>query len=80
MVFSHSQICRYLRCPRSYRYRYLDGWQEKETRASMAFGRSFEKALAAYFLGEDCGAALFKEWGTSRDIPLEYKKGRPGTS
>jgi hypothetical protein len=75
MVFSHSQISRYLRCPRSYRLRYLDGWQEKETRASMAFGRSFEKALAAYFLGEDCGAALFKEWGTFRDIPLEYKKG-----
>jgi hypothetical protein len=75
MVFSHSQISRYLRCPRSYRLRYLDGWQEKETRAAMAFGRSYEKALAAYFLGEDCGAALFKEWGKFRDIPLEYKKG-----
>jgi hypothetical protein len=75
MVFSYSQISRFLRCPRSYRYRYLDGWQEKETRAAMAFGRSFEKALAAYFLGEDFGVALFKEWDTFRDIPLEYKKG-----
>ena len=50
MIFSHTQISQYLRCPRSYRFRYLDGWLEKETRAAMAFGRSFEKALGAYFL------------------------------
>jgi hypothetical protein len=41
----------------------------------MAFGRCFEKALAAYFSGEDCSAALFKEWGVFRDTPFEYKKG-----
>ena len=75
MIFSHTQISQYLRCPRSYRYRYLDGWREKETRAAMAFGRCFEKALAAYFAGEDCTAALFKEWGDFRDVPFEYKKG-----
>jgi hypothetical protein len=75
MLFSHTQISQYLRCPRSYRYRYLDGWQEKETRAAMAFGRCFEKALAAYFSREDCAAALFKEWGTFRDAAFEYKKG-----
>ena len=72
---SHTQISQYLRCPRSYRHRYLDGWREKETRAAMAFGRCFEKALAAYFSGEDCTAALFKEWGAFRDAPFEYKKG-----
>jgi len=75
MIFSHTQISQYLRCPRSYRYRYLDGWREKETRAAMAFGRCFEKALAAYFTQEDCTAALFKEWGAFRDAPFEYKKG-----
>jgi hypothetical protein len=75
MVYSFTQISQYLRCPRSYRYRYLDGWREKETRASMAFGRSFENALGALFRGEDPGAALFKEWGAYRDVPLEYKKG-----
>src|ERR1700740_2926619 len=75
MVYSYTQISQYLRCPRSYRYRYLDGWQEKETRAAMAFGRCFERALAAYFSGEDCTAALFKEWGAFRDVPFEYKKG-----
>ena len=75
MIFSHTQISQYLRCPKSYRYRYLDGWREKETRAAMAFGRCFERALAAYFSGQDCSAELFKEWGAFRDTPFEYKKG-----
>src|ERR1700693_5133071 len=75
MVYSFTQITQYLRCPRSYRYRYLDGWREKETRAAMAFGRSFENALAAYFRREDPGAALFTEWSAYRDAPFEYKKG-----
>ena len=34
-----------------------------------------ENALGAYFRKEDCGAALFKEWGAYRDAPFEYKKG-----
>jgi len=75
MVFSYSQISQYLRCPRSYRYRYLDGWQEKDTRASMIFGRCFEKALAAYFFREDPAAVLFQEWGGYREAALEYAKG-----
>ena len=75
MIFSHTQISQYLRCPRSYRYRYLDGWREKETRAAMAFGRCFEKALAAYFSGQDSAAELFTEWGAFRDTPFEYKQG-----
>jgi hypothetical protein len=75
MVFSHTQISQYLRCPRSYRYRYLDGWQEKETRAAMVFGRAYETALCAYFSNEDPSAALFKEWSVYRDTPFEYKSG-----
>ena len=75
MIYSHTQIAQYLRCPRSYRHRYLDGWREKETRAAMVFGRCFETALAAYFQGNDCTAALFKEWGAFRESPFEYKKG-----
>ena len=75
MAYSFTQLSNYLRCPRSYRYRYLDGWREKETRAAMAFGRCFENALAAYFRGEDCGAALFTEWSAYRDAAFEYKKG-----
>jgi PD-(D/E)XK nuclease superfamily len=62
MTYSYTQLSQYLRCPRSYRYRYLDGWREKETRAAMVFGRCFENALGALFRKEDPGAALFTEW------------------
>ena len=75
MTYSYTQISRYLRCPRSYRYHYLDGWREKETRAAMVFGRCFENALGAFFRQEDSAAALFKEWGAFRDASFEYKKG-----
>jgi len=75
MIYSYTQISQYLRCPRSYRYRYLDGWREKDTRAAMVFGRCFEKALAAYFCQEDCADVLFKEWGAYRDVRLEYGRG-----
>jgi PD-(D/E)XK nuclease superfamily len=75
MIYSHTQIANYLRCPRSYRYRYLDGWREKETRAALIFGRCFEKALEAYFCGDDCGATLHREWGAYREAGFEYKRG-----
>jgi PD-(D/E)XK nuclease superfamily len=75
MVYSHTQIAQFLRCPRSYRYRYLDGWREKEARAAMVFGRCFERALSAYFLRQDCTAVLFKEWGAFRDARFDYKSG-----
>jgi hypothetical protein len=54
MVYSYSQINQYLSCPRGYRYRYLEGWKEKDTRANLVFGRAFEQALSAYFRGEEC--------------------------
>ncbi|MGB9510329.1 MAG: PD-(D/E)XK nuclease family protein, partial [Candidatus Acidiferrum sp.] len=75
MDYSYTQIAHYLRCPRSYRYRYLDGWREKETRAAMIFGRCFEKALESYFCGDDCAVALYREWGEFRDVPFDYKRG-----
>ena len=75
MTFLAHQVSQYLRCPRSYRFRYLDGWREKESRAALCFGRCFEKALAAFFEREDAGAVLFKEWGAYRDVPLEYSHG-----
>ena len=36
MTYSYTQISQYLSCPRRYRHRYLDGWQEKDTRARHA--------------------------------------------
>jgi hypothetical protein len=74
MAYSFTQISQYLRCPRQYRYRYLDGWREREDRASVIFGRCFEKALAAYFRREEPTATFFKEWQQQRDTSLSYAK------
>src|SRR6058998_53583 len=75
MIYSYTQISQYLTCPRRYRHRYLDGWQEKDTRAAMLFGRAFERALAAYFLRQDPAAALFQESTLCRNQPLRYSHG-----
>jgi CRISPR/Cas system-associated exonuclease Cas4 (RecB family) len=74
MTYSFTQISQYLRCPRQYRYRYLDGWREREDKASLVFGRCFENALAAYFRREDATATFFKEWQKQQDTPLAYTK------
>src|SRR6202021_3263071 len=74
MTYSFTQISQYLRCPRQYRYRYLDGWREREDRASMIFGRCLENALSAYFRREDPTAMLFKEWQQQQDASLAYTK------
>jgi CRISPR/Cas system-associated exonuclease Cas4 (RecB family) len=73
VTYSYTQISHYLACPRRYRYRYLDGWQEKDTRAAMIFGRVFEDALAAYFRQQDWAATLLRGWSAFRSAPLDYK-------
>jgi hypothetical protein len=75
MIYSYTQLSQYLACPRKYRYRYLDGWQEKDTRAGILFGRAFEQALAAYFQRQDATEVLFKEWSAYQNATLEYSHG-----
>jgi hypothetical protein len=75
MTYSYTQLSQYLTCPRRYRYRYLDGWKEKDIRAAMLFGRAFEQALAAYFRREDSAAALFREWSGCQNQELKFSKG-----
>ncbi len=72
MNFSYTQISQFLGCPRRYRFQYLDGWKEKDTRAAMLFGRAFEKALAAFFLRQDASEVLFNEWAQYRDLEMQY--------
>jgi len=72
MTYSYTQISQYLTCPRRYRHRYLDGWQEKDVRASMLFGRAFEQAVAALFRREDPAAALFEQWTACKNLGLVY--------
>jgi len=74
MTYSFTQLSHYLTCPRRYRHRYLDGWQEKDTRAAMLFGRAFEQALAAYFRKEDAAVTLCREWATHKAHPLHYSE------
>jgi hypothetical protein len=75
VTYSYTQIAQYLRCPRRYRYRYLDGWKEKDSRATLLFGRCFEQALGAYFRREDSSAALFSEWAKYQEAQLVYSHG-----
>jgi CRISPR/Cas system-associated exonuclease Cas4 (RecB family) len=72
MTYSYTQISQYLSCPRRYRYRYLDGWQEKQMRAAMLFGRAFEQAVAALFRGDDPAAVLFEQWNIYKDVRMAY--------
>ena len=72
MTYSYTQISQYLTCPRRYRHRYLDGWQEKDIRAAMLFGRCFEQAVAALFRHEDPAAVLFEQWAPCKDLELVY--------
>ena len=74
MTFSYTQISQYLTCPRSYRYRYLDGWKEKDIRAAMLFGRCFEKAVAAYFLREDPAVVFFRSGARIRETIWNFRK------
>ena len=72
MTYSYTQISQYLTCPRRYRHRYLDGWQEKDVRAAMLFGRCFEQAVAALFRHEDPAAVLFEQWAPCKSLELVY--------
>jgi len=72
MNYSYTQISQYLSCPRRYRHRYLDGWQEKDARPAMLFGRAFEQAVAALFRREDPAAVLCEQWSLCKDMGLTY--------
>jgi PD-(D/E)XK nuclease superfamily len=72
MNYSYTQISQYLTCPRKYRHHYLDGWKEKDFRASMLFGRAFEQAIAALFRREDPAAVLFEQWAPCKNMNLTY--------
>ena len=72
MTYSYTQISQYLACPRKYRHRYLDGWQEKDPRAAMLFGRAFEQAVATLFRREDPAAVLFEQWAAGKEMNLTY--------
>ena len=72
MTYSYTQISQYLTCPRRYRFRYLDGWREKDNRASLLFGKAFEQALGALFRHEDPGQVFFQAWSACKNKHLTF--------
>ncbi len=76
MTYSYTQISQYLRCPRSYRYRYLDGWREKDSRLRCA------SAAASRRPWQPCSRERTPEPCCSRSgrctarLNLEYWEGR----
>ena len=80
MIYSYTQLSQYLACPRRYRYRYLDGWKEKENRAGLLFGRAFETALGALFRREDACATFFEQWAPYQHLPLDRVQNEPPRS
>jgi hypothetical protein len=72
MIFSHTQVSNYIGCPRRYRFRYFDGWEELANRASLVFGRVFEQALANHFQGKCATESFLQLWAQYRDGDLEY--------
>src|SRR5437870_13808304 len=77
MNYSYTQISHYLTCPRRYRHRYLDGCQQKDTRAAMLVGRAVERALAAYFLRAGAAAALFRQWAPRQAAGVQFSTADP---
>ncbi len=66
MTYSYSADLTVPDMPAAYRHRYLDGWQEKDVRATMLFGRAFEQAVAALFRHEDPTAVLYEQWSARK--------------
>jgi putative RecB family exonuclease len=73
--YSYTQIASYLQCPLKYKYHYLDGWEEREDKASLIFGRVFEKAVESQFLVEDPVQFFTEQWGSVKELPMEYPHG-----
>jgi hypothetical protein len=48
--------------------------KEKDTRASMLFGRAFEKALSSYFRRDDPRAVLFRDPRRSSRPGIEHRR------
>jgi hypothetical protein len=73
--YSYTQLSTYLQCPLKYKHHYLDGWTEREDKASLIFGRVFQTAVEAQFLVADSVRFFAERWAGVKDMPLEYANG-----
>ena len=70
--YSYTQLATYLQCPLKYKYHYLEGWAEREDKASLIFGRVFQTAVEAQFLVDDSVRFFTEHWAQVKGVPLEY--------
>ena len=73
--YSYTQLSTYLQCPLKYKYHYLEGWSEREDKASLVFGRVFQMAVESQFLVEDSVRFFSEHWSQVKEVPLEYGNG-----
>src|SRR5438046_6660685 len=73
--YSYTQLATYLQCPLKYKYHYLEGWEEREDKASLLFGRVFERAVESQFLVEDSVQFFTEQWGSLKGASMEYSNG-----
>ena len=73
--YCYTQLATYLQCPPKYKYHYLDGWEERDDKPALIFGRVFERAVESQFLVEDSVQFFTEQWATLKDAPLEYSNG-----
>lgn len=53
IVFSNSKLNTYRRCPRKYRFRYIEGLEAKERKVQLERGTWLHSLLQTYYNGED---------------------------
>jgi hypothetical protein len=73
--YSYTQLSTYLQCPLKYKYHYLDGWQERDDKASLVFGRVFQMAVESQFLVSNSVRFFTEHWQKVKDLSLEYASG-----
>lgn len=56
--FSHSQLNKYLTCPKSYEYHYVKKYRSEEQSAALLFGTAIDKATELYAQKRDKDAAV----------------------
>jgi hypothetical protein len=76
-VRSHSYSAGQLfhECAQKYKLQRLDGWKERELRASMEFGKAIENAIQAYHSHNEVYAAIevfYDSWNPQKDRDLKY--------
>lgn len=75
MNYSYTQVVPFFGVPFRGRQHELEGETPFAARASVWFGRAFERALAALFRQEDPVVALYQSWSLCRQRRLVYSTG-----